>query len=111
MNQKALNRLNQRLQTIEERLSIAEAKLKVLKQEKSQALTSSYEEIEGKDNPTIKDIMILLNGGHDLQAMKHVREQTGWGLKEAKDLVECIKDLNNTVNKKRKIPIGIEGPV
>jgi ribosomal protein L7/L12 len=36
-------------------------------------------------------VRALLNSGHKIEAIKRVREQTGLGLKEAKDLVDAME--------------------
>ena len=60
---------------------------------------SSYDGANvGIDLQLGRDLEALLSAGRKIEAIKLVRERTGWGLKEAKEAVENLEGLMKRLN-------------
>ncbi|ACY40201.1 50S ribosomal protein L7+L12 [Blattabacterium sp. (Blattella germanica) str. Bge] len=68
---------------------------------KSENLSSQEEKISKKEEKNIFNIILKSSGNSKLSVVKLVKETTGKGLKESKDLVDNIPSvLKESVNKK-----------
>ena len=57
------------------------------------------------------EVCALLNSGKKIEAIKRVREQTGLGLKEAKDLVDALeRGLSVSIHAGPHSPAGFSNP-
>ncbi|MCP4540481.1 MAG: hypothetical protein GY832_25365 [Chloroflexi bacterium] len=49
-----------------------------------------------------KQVRILIDQDQKIEAIKHVREQTGWGLRESKDYVDSLESKKKRRRKRRR---------